>query len=803
MKSKILNKLTLALATLTVSTAFGGALALRNTSADEAVTYELSAVFSATDATLGANDSKVTSFTLSNGGNVAYKRNLAYKWYSAKDTVEYLNLKFAFADTKFESVEFKFDAPSAWATKEDKTTNTVKFAKSGSDYKVTINDKDVATVLATDIAKDMTLKLGEGTADGEFTVALKVGDTDATMDAENSKFVNVGANYATYTYGEKLPLTVSAKMPTATASDSTVVLFKELNGQSFEGLTEDNKVEDKTAPVLVVNEEIDGFLLGSAFALDYTVVDVLKKDSLTKNLTYYQYNPTKTGDLTDDDYKTLDTSVFFMDTTFTDGEDTTTVFAKYGAEYVSVKAEIGDGAKTADIDLSWYAKNAVEQIDGTDTQTPYIKIDRNEEGAKYAYVTANNSTESNDFDETKFEIDEVSGKYNDEAVNAFYEALEKATKDVTAGSNSYVYFPSFKWFINDNNGYRNLKFMISYKTPKSATPSASTGLSHSALKLAVADEGTYQFKIFAVDKAGNTMKYYNEDKELVEITSDNVWDIEEIPYFTFEIKNTGLKVEDPDKAKDRKASVILNKTYTLDGIDTVGANDLQEKYALYKVDYTKYNADAETGKKLTQSALSAISYEDLQKAVNEIKASGNVFNAEYVKAVESKNYFEVYLLAYSKLLAEEIGAPSTDKAVVEKIRSCFVEIKEYDSRITEENGEAEWNAYNKYNWLPASKSFSTVEEGSFLIVGDYYEKLTPAVRATAYKLVVVESEADKIKGETNWLKNNVVSVVLFSVAGVMLILIIILLLVKPSDETLEDIDAKASAKAKEKKNKQK
>ena len=804
MKRKKLTTITLALAALTVSTALSGELMLKNTSADEVATYELSTIFSATDATLGASDSKVTAFTLSDGGSVTFKRNLAYKWYSAANTANYLTMKFAFQDTKFDAVEFEFDAPSAWATKDDKTTNVVQFKKASDDYLVSVNGMEATTVAAADIAKDMTLSLAEGTVDGEFTVALKVGDTAAVMNEENSKFVNVGANYATYTYGETLPLTVSAVMPTSAESDTTVVLFKELNGQKFDALTDENKIEDKTAPVLVVNEEIDGFLLGSAFALDYTVVDVLKKDSLTKNLTYYQYDPDKEGALTDEDYKTLDTSVYFMDTVFTDGETTTSVFSKYGQEYVSVKAEIGDGSNTSDIDLSWYAKRTVNTIGGTETETPYIVIDRNTEGAKYVYVTAKESTQTNDFNETafeKYEDGENAGKYKDEAVNSFYEALEEATKDVTAGSNSYVYFPSFKWFINDNNGYRNLKFTISYKTPSSSSASASTGLSHSALKLAVSEEGTYQFKIFATDKAGNTMKYYNEDNELVDITTDNVWDIEEIPYFTFSIDNQGLKVEDPSKASDRKDSVILNKTYTMDEIDVVGASNMQESYSLYKVDMNAYNADAETGRKLTQSALSAVSYEDIATELQTFKASGSAYNAEYLKAVESKNYYDVYLLAYSKLLAEEIGAVSTDKEVVEKIKSCFVEIKEYDARINEENGATEWEAYNKYNWTPTSKSFSTVEEGSFLIVADYWEKLTPAVRAAAYKVIVVESEADTIKGETDWLKNNVVSVVLFSVAGVMLILIIILLLVKPSDETLEDVDAKAAAKKKEAKNK--
>ena len=94
----------------------------------------------------------------------------------------------------------------------------------------------------------------------------------------------------------------------------------------------------------------------------------------------------------------------------------------------------------------------------------------------------------------------------------------------------------------------------------------------------------------------------------------------------------------------------------------------------------------------------------------------------------------------------------------------------------------------------------TVEEGEYLILADYWDSLLPTVsRTAAYKLIVVESEADVIKGETEWLKNNIVSVILFSVAAVMLILIIILLLIKPSDETLEDVDAKATTKKKAKK----
>ena len=95
----------------------------------------------------------------------------------------------------------------------------------------------------------------------------------------------------------------------------------------------------------------------------------------------------------------------------------------------------------------------------------------------------------------------------------------------------------------------------------------------------------------------------------------------------------------------------------------------------------------------------------------------------------------------------------------------------------------------------------------YIILADYYDSELPAIdRVMAYQLIEVASEADVIRGETEWLKNNLVSVILFSVAGLMLILIIILLLIKPSDETLEDVDAaaaKAKAKAKEKKKKDK
>ena len=77
-------------------------------------------------------------------------------------------------------------------------------------------------------------------------------------------------------------------------------------------------------------------------------------------------------------------------------------------------------------------------------------------------------------------------------------------------------------------------------------------------------------------------------------------------------------------------------------------------------------------------------------------------------------------------------------------------------------------------------------------------------RASAYKVVLVETEEDVAKGESKvwaWVRNNKVSVILFGVAAVMLILIIVLLLVKPSEETLDDVDKEVEKKKNKKEDK--
>lgn len=789
MKRKKSTAITLTLAAAVVSATLGGALLGKNvsSSADDAATYELTNVFTVSnDATVAADstDAAKTAFTLPNDGSVTFARNLAFKWFEQSGSANYLTLKFSFKDANFKTVTFSFDSPSAWATKDDKATNVVTFTKNAEgDVEVKVNGNAATTIAAADVNKALTLQLGEKTDanDGEFTVSLSVDGTAQTM-SEDSKFTNVGANYATYSKSSKTyPLVVTAELADDAAENaSTVVLLSEINGQKFDELTEDGKVTDNAAPVLVLNEILDGFTLGTAFSLDYTVVDVLYKSTVTPSLTYYQYDPTVTEELTEEEYRELDTSVYFLERGYWKGEgdakEWTSMFKENDAEYYSIKAELDDGSKSANIDLSWYAtSNAVK----TFSSVAYIKADKNEDGATYSNISLDDVNYKN---RVAVEWEEYGG------YEKFDADLTAAAKDKTAGSNSTVNIPSMKWLINDNNGYRNLKFTISYYKPSSSTgsPSTNSGLSYNGLTISVEEQGWYEFKVFAVDGADNAMKYYDEDGELVSVTSDNVWDIEEIPSFSFYIANTGIQVEEPDSASDKKDTVLLNKTYTMDDIDVTGVTStLKEDYALYKIDLSKYNETAT--RKISQSALTSVDYEKLNAALD-------------ISSAENKDYFGVYLTAYAKLLAEGLDIDSTDENVA-KIVACFEKIGEVGDRKNGAMDEDGNYIYEDYNWSATSQSFSTIEEGMFFILADYSEAEQTAVRATAYKLVIVDSEADSIKGETEWLKNNVVSVVLFSIAGVLLILIIILLLVKPSDETLDDVDAKAKKAEKKKKNK--
>ena len=803
MKRKKITNITLMLAALAATSAMG-VMALSNdvtASAAEATPYSLplDSVFSATDKenltaesiTVGEETKKVSAIKFGDGEKAWLKRNLAYAWYEGKDNAKHFNMTFAFKDLSFKSVTIKMDSSSAWATEEEKTTNKIVITPTETGIDVKVNEETAVSVAYT-AGNKLTLELVENGNHGELLAKLG-GTTVGT-------FTNVGAKYASYSLNETHPLEFEAdfgETKDLTGNEATTILLYNINGQDFY-LNADSKIEDTAAPALVVNEDIEAFLLGSAFSLDYKVVDVLQESGLpTVDIKYYQYNPTDVVPEGKEEFEGLSksstaslfTSHNFFHTVYklASGE-TTSVYDTFGEEYVAIRFLVGDtthsgkdGAKAKkEYDLAWYVDEA-KTIDTSNTKfdvgetklresaLTYIAIDKNNAGPTYKILKLNDTDKKNDLLYNPDVKDETNPVY------AYNKSLEEEAKGVYAGSNSYINLPSLNWLFEDNNSYNGLKFTISYKTETSSSAST-TSVTPTTAKIPVSKEGIYEFKILATDSAGNPMKYYL-DGELVDVTSSNVWDIEEIPYFTFTIENLGLKISSTyTSSSSRKDTKIKDSSYTFSDLKIVGATNLKESYALYKVgSFSAYNDTVEEKYQIKKSDLASVTYENIADKLDFTKVSNG-------------DYFKLYVETYATLLAEEKGHTPTAEQL-SLLVGAFERIGEAGDKV---NGDEK---YDVYEWSSSSQSFKTVEEGEYVIFADYWEGLAPSYNhATGYKVILVESEVATIEGESDWFKNNKTSVVLFSIAGVLLIFIIILMMVKPSDESLEDVEAKAAAK---------
>lgn len=798
-------------------------------SADEAKaqTYALSGLFTASGASvdadkLGEETAKTTKFVFdktAKESTVTYKRNVAFKWFEGKNDAKYMSTTFAFGKVSdFTGLEVVLESESSLT--EEKAKNVVKLdvseagvavyvVEDGASEEATTKAKEGARVLTIADGEEITLSFTEEKPEdadetfeyayGEYGVKIKVGDTEAVI----GKFINLGSSYATNA--------LTFKAVAAEAAEAPVVYFDELNNQKFNNVTTEGEgdaaklvVADTAAPVVVANEKLNGFMLGAKCDFDYTVVDVLQTSSLGDVDKYYQFNPTDT----EISYTAI-SSTYLLDEVYyvdaagnitadkeTDGKANTpcSVFRDYevngvkgGNEYVAIqitvsdstyKNEEGDYAKAV-YDLSWYAEEgALQALTVGEKEIDFIKVNTSQTGAVYSYIAVDDENKVN-------VITEENAALLDAHVAAYNQALQAAADKVFAGSNAKLELPSLSWLFEDDNGYNSLKFTICYKTT-SSTGLTKTNLAYNNLNIPTTSVGNYEFKVFATDKAGNTMQYYL-DGELVDVTTSNIWDIEEIPYFEFSVSNQGLRVEEASGAddEDRTSKQNLDKTYTLSSFTVVGGSSQKSDYALYKVDMNGYNSTLPSGgdNRLSSKILASVTFEKIRTGMLDQLYLVNDKTSEYYN-----DYFELYKDTYLDLLAKEIGAKAAD------LEKYFVRINAYDA----ENEDA---ADNKYEWQKSgSSSFKTVEEGEYLIFADYCDTLLPTTsRAVAYKLVVVASKVITVEGESQWLKENLVSIILFALAGLMLVIIIILLLVKPSDEKLEDVDKKTEKKEKAKK----
>lgn len=780
--------LTFLLASAFSAAALGGAVCLSGVSGMTAsaagVTYTPSRVFTAENsATVGADkdDETAMAFTISEAGVVSFKRDLALKWYAESEEgvveAKYLSMKFAFKDTNFSSVTVAFETAPATALKDNKATNRIVFENTDGGLVVKVNDDETGTVLTEDILSaatdEMVLSLSE--TDG----AQKAGDDEFFVminDIRVGTFENVGANFAEYFSASAttpmVPFAFSADFPEDSEDNvSTTVLFSELNGQDF--TLANGSVSDTAKPVLVVNEDVISFALGMPYSLDYQVIDVLDT-SVTSKAEYYQYNPTDE----EASYASLSTSVYFFDTVYTTGEGenakTTSVYLEEGMEFVSVRFTLEDDSHEDDdaavYYLAWYADETVRPSAPThDAELDYIRVDRNEVGPYYTGITNDDAAGT------------TTVTAEGEALFAEYQAaVEKAAEGVYAGSNSYVYLPSMKGLISDDDtGYKNLEFTIYYKTESSSSASSSSGLDYDELRLGVSSAGMYEFKVAAVDKVGNSMYFYLDGHKTY-VTADTIWEIEEIPSFTFSVINNGLSVEEDDESMPDTG--FIDVTYNLSDFTVTGLSGYGETYGLYYFDTVAFQNKYSV---FSSSELVNIKFETLKEMEKADVSEGKTDKLRE----DPVRYFAAL---YAQALSDRLGLKITGEDLLNEDSDGNVilrRIEEYDSTIDEDDFPEEWEkSDNKYHWDASSQSFRPQEQGTYLIFAVFTDSQLFGNYAAAYKAISVDADIDSIPGETEWLQNNIASIVLFSIAGVMLIIIIILLLVKPSDESLEDID---------------
>ena len=775
---------------ITLAAAFGATFTGRMPASAEItpVDYSPSSIFASggVAGTVGASegDESYIEFTFRDGGRVYFRRDLAYKWFTADTEADstlanpgkanYFSMEFTLPSLDFETFTISFESAEESVTEEEKAVNDIVFRMSDTTLQVAIKDADHRDAendeltwsdLATGETAEIALSFAEGENIGEFAVNVTCGGTTV-----EGALTNIGGNYAEYrsssSSSPNTPITFSMTMPEDAESSAEVgVYMRSLNGQSFL-LDEEGKVQDDTAPVLAVSEDVYAFTLGQRYSFtSYEAIDVCR-DSVTVTRQYYMAKATENGyeiadesaTGTDSAYATLSTSTtFFMPTA--DNETVTD-------EYVSVRFSLDDNRSRDPEDrlneyvyLTWYAADTsaeggivqtLTSSDGEDaTSQDFIIVTADEkEGPYYVGLTADEETGTN-----------VATEEFENAVAAYQTAVNEAAAEAGAGEGAYLNLPSLRGLIaSDYADYRNLDFTIYYwheSAEVGSSPSSTSTLDYNGLRFEVAQEGLYTFRIVATDSSSNAMQLYDRNGELVSLSSSNVgYDddgedflVADIPTFTAYIDYDGATIEDPGS----QDYGYRDRSYSIDDFEVIALEGYASDYTLYYIDEDRLADDQLT------DGQAGFTYEDCVDRAYELFFAEN---APYANAV--------------------------------------VEINVYNSDVTEDDDE--WDdTDNAYHWNPdSSLSFTPQRSGIYLVNLTVTE--TTGATVSSYMAIEVRNPVDIIPGVSEWLQNNTASVVLFAISGVLLIAIIVLCVIKPSDKKVEEVDIeKLKGKKKSKK----
>lgn len=722
-----------------------------------------------------------------NDDAISYRRNLAYNWFARESTTvetegedgktettteygnveeRFFNMVFGLKNTSFEKFVVRFESQQYVKTKDSKSQNYVIFyphTEAGKVYAVITTDEDAeldvetAQVINADkIAIKFTGKYADDYTGG---YNVYVGNGSDTENYTTGKFENVGGNYAkasTSSTAPVYPLTFKAvfdeeETDKADRESAQMVLYS-LNGQKFElsgtrhNTTDDyyygGTVTDNTPAVLCLEEQLNFFTLGESVNVDYAVIDVLRTSPRpTLNyyvLTYKQYTENDTDYNDRELFKELSSSdIYYLepdrDKYYPASEAENTVFADENLKAdMAVKVyftltDISSNSETDYVYLDWYLNDDYKlKINGAD----FIAVAKDTRGATYNY-------------------DGADGK-NWEQIKADYQAqVDKAAKNLTAGSSSYLYLPSVEsLFAENGTAYTDMKFSIYYY---GASQLSNTNLSYNNLSINVTRDDKYVFTVYATDASGNNMYYLDEDGEVVEFAASEIWKMfededeeglaEKLPWFEFKAKGSVVHFEEQP---GMQATAYVGTSYTPSSFKINGISGYKTNYRLFLFDRAAYYADHGN----------TLNYSEFLEKMDEL-----------FDGAETRGYFT------------EIPAKSS--------------MKETDP---------DYDKYADYEWNNTSLNFVPQDNNAFYMIrAEVTDGDRQTDKTTCNMGIVASVKSKTLKGESDWLKNNVASVVLLSVAGLALVGIILLLVIKPKnkgdlDEQFEAVRSKKKLK---------
>lgn len=357
----------------------------------------------------------------------------------------------------------------------------------------------------------------------------------------------------------------------------------------------------------------------------------------------------------------------------------------------------------------------------------------------------NAEDEDTDPDMTFMELSD-DGEYvpTADATEEYQPAVDAAAVDgdgnsIQVGTGAYFYLPSLKAYITDATCGYTDMEFTVYYRSTSSSSVSTISGSYDELRIELTNEGTYEFRVVPTNSAGRAMTGWFGEK-------GNYTENDITTDNVFEAKNLytfsfTVHYSGPviEESEEEEDTGYVDATYSIADFEIIGVSGYSENYIL------QYFVPTESNKTYT---------------LDEIRA------AEQADGTNS------------------LGTWNT--------------INKYDESLDDDDE----NNNNDYSWNPdSSLSFIPQERGIYKVTVRVTADNYPTVSAS--KFIQIASESTVIPGSTDWLENNVLSLVFLGIGVLCLIGIVVLLLIKPKDKAAAAAEKERKAEMKEKREKRK